>query len=140
MLPRIVLAGIAFLLCLIAAAVFFMTDSPLAKTISAVVLVAYVAFMAASDTLAAWLNERHVDAHPHLLRNDAVGEIVTVCGDFEAQSGFAQGLVLLHGERWKATCTQGASPKAGDLMIVRAREGLTLVVEPDPHSISGTII
>lgn len=126
---RFVLGGIAFLLCLAAAGVFLMSESAVLQTISGVIVVSYLVFAVASDWVEAWLNERHVEAHPHLLKNEAVGEIVTVTGDFEARSGAAHGVVLLRGETWSAYSPGDDVPKDGDIMIVRAREGLTLVVQ-----------
>ena len=130
LLPRVVLGVIALFLCLIAAGTFVMSESTVIRAICTVVLVAYIVFLAASHWVEARLNERHVEKHPHLLKNEAVGETVTVSGDFEPQSGAARGMVLLHGERWKAYCCGDHVPRDGDIMIVQSREGLTLAVQP----------
>jgi membrane-bound serine protease (ClpP class) len=49
----------------------------------------------------------------------AVGEVVTRCAPL--------GQVRLQGELWRARCEEGADP--GERVRVRARDGLTLVVE-----------
>jgi membrane protein implicated in regulation of membrane protease activity len=128
-LSRLVLGAIAFLVFLMAGGLVVMTESPVLKAVGAVVAVAYVVFLFVSDLIEARLNEKHVEEHPHLLKNEAVGETVTVSGDFEVQSGSAKGMVVLHGAQWKAYCAGDHVPKDGDTLLVRAREGLTLVVQ-----------
>jgi hypothetical protein len=86
---KIVLGTIAFGLCFIVGAIL--------KTIGTVLLISYLVFCLGLDWIAAWSNERHVEENPHLLKNEAIGETVTVNGDFEAQAGAAKGFVFLHG-------------------------------------------
>ncbi|MGD8339418.1 MAG: NfeD family protein [Gammaproteobacteria bacterium] len=128
-LPRFVLGIIAFCICIVVAAILLAAESAALKAIGATVLLAYLALAFASDWILAWHNEKHVEENPHLLKNDAVGETVTVSGNFEASSGAARGLVVLHGVTWKAYCSESHVPKDGDVMVVRDREGLTLVVQ-----------
>lgn len=128
---KFVLGAIALGLCVILAAIFLMSANVVLKVTGVVVLVAYLAFSLAFDWIAARANERHVEAFPHLLKNEAIGETVTVNGDFRAQADAATGSVFLHGENWKAYCSGHHVPKDGDTMIVRNRKGLTLHVHPE---------
>lgn len=128
---RLILGAVAFLAGVIAVAVFVMSESAVLKTIGGAVVLAYVVFVAASDWIEAWLNEKHVEAYPHLLRNDAVGKTVTVSGDFQTSQGIASGTVILNGETWRAYCPGDHVPTNGSVLVVRRREGLTLVVQPD---------
>ena len=135
-LRRIVLGAIAFGLCLVAAAILLMSEDSVLKLIGAGVLLGYLILASAGDWVLARQNERHVEENPHLLRNDAVGEIVTARGDFEAQTDSARGVVLLHGEIWRARCPGNHVPKDGDKMPVVSREGLTLVVQSPRHQVA----
>ena len=137
LIRRLALGVVAFLLCLTAGAVFVITESAVLKSVSASVIVGYFVFLAGVDWLEARLNEKHVEANPHLLKNDAIGEEVRASRDFEAQSDMATGTVFFRGERWKACCSGGHIPKAGDILIVSGREGLTLVVRDTSRQGSG---
>lgn len=130
LLSRFVLGAIAFCLCAIVAATFFMSENSTLKAIGAILLSTYLFAAFATDWFLAMRNEKHVEDNPHLLKNEAVGETVTVSGDFEVQSGTASGVVILHGAIWKAYCSGCPAPRDGDAMVVLAREGLTLVVQP----------
>lgn len=127
---RLLLGVIAFVVGASAVVLFVVSDSAVLKAIGGTVVLVYVLFVAASDWIEAWLNEKHVEAHPHLLKNDAVGETVTASGDFEATEGAATGIVVLNGEKWKAYCPGDQVPKNGNALVVERREGLTLVVRP----------
>lgn len=134
-LRKLALGAVVCLLGLIAGGIFFISDSAVLKSISAFIVAGYFVFLAASDWIEARLNEKHVEANPHLLRNDAIGEAVKVSGAFEVRSGTARGTVLLHGERWKASCSGSHVPETGDTLIVCGREGLTLVVRPQGRAV-----
>jgi membrane protein implicated in regulation of membrane protease activity len=74
--------------------------------------------------------ERHVDQNPHLLKNNAIGEVVTAVAEFEWRDGTAKGVVMLNGEKWRARCMAGLVPGAGERLRVSGRDGLTLHVRP----------
>jgi membrane-bound serine protease (ClpP class) len=56
-----------------------------------------------------------------------IGTTATVIGECRPK-----GQVRVRGEIWEARCAQGAS--AGDVVVIRARDGLVLTVEPAPAS------
>ena len=49
--------------------------------------------------------ERHVEQNPELLKNEAIGEEVTVLTEFASADGLHKGVVMLHAEKWQAQCT-----------------------------------
>ena len=56
-----------------------------------------------------------------------IGTTATVIGECRPH-----GQVQLDGEIWEARCAQGAS--AGDVVVIRERDGLVLTVEPVPET------
>lgn len=115
---------------LIAAAILAMSETRIYQIAGAVLVVAFVLIMFASDWFDAWSNEKHVENNPHLLRNDAIGKRVTASGKFRVTGGVTTGLVILGGERWKARCLSNYLPEDGEILSVESREGLTLLVQP----------
>lgn len=121
-----VVGGIA----LVAVAFLLMSETRIYQIGGAVLVVALVVLKFALDWFDAWSNERHVEKHPHLLKNDAIGERVTASGRFSVKGGVATGLVTLSGEKWKAHCLGDYLPEDGEVLSVESREGLTLFVQP----------
>ena len=105
------------------------TDDQVLKIVGAAIIVVVLLLWLSSDVIDAWLNERHVDRYPHLLRNEAIGQIVVARGDFEAAAGHARGYVLFKGEKWRARCSGAEVPRDGQRMRVQRREGLILHVQ-----------
>jgi membrane protein implicated in regulation of membrane protease activity len=130
LLSKFILGVIAFCLCVVVAAILLTSDNSALKATGAIVLLVYFAGAFVSDWVLARQNEKHVEENPHLLKNEAVGETVTASGDFEAQSGAAKGLVILHGAFWRAHCSGRHVPRDGDALLVHDRDGLTLIVGP----------
>ena len=56
-----------------------------------------------------------------------IGTTATVIGECRPK-----GQVRVRGEIWEARCAEGAS--AGDVVVIRGRDGLVLTVEPAPAS------
>ena len=86
----------------------------------AIAVVVVAAVVEVAETLFwLWLSRRgKVKMGPETLVG-AVAEVVTPCAPL--------GQVRLQGELWRARCEEGAEP--GESVRVRARDGLTLVVE-----------
>jgi membrane protein implicated in regulation of membrane protease activity len=130
--PRILLRIVAVSTALAGGAALVMSDDRVLKIVGAVILGIVLVLWFASDLIDAWSNERHVEKHPHLLKNEAIGQLVSVLGDFERHRGSASGHVLLHGEKWRATFIGSRLPKHGECLSVLRREGLSLIVQPRP--------
>ena len=126
--PRLVIGVISGGIVFIVAVMLIMSESGVFQITGMVVVVAFLVFAFASDWFDARTNERHVEKHPELLRNDAIGEHVVASGAFEMADDAATGYVILNGEQWKASCASGYLPKHGDVLSVHGREGLTLFV------------
>lgn len=68
-----------------------------------------------------WLSQRHRIRMGAETLLGAAAEVVTPCRP--------EGQVRIQGELWRARCGSGADP--GDKVRVVARDGLTLLVEPE---------
>jgi membrane-bound serine protease (ClpP class) len=67
------------------------------------------------------VRKRRVKVGAHTL----IGQQAVAIGDCRPR-----GQVRLRGEIWEARCAAGAA--AGDTVVIRDRDGLTLIVEPAP--------
>jgi len=128
--PSRIVAAIVAGLVLFVAVILLMSETRMYRIAGAVMVIVFLVFTVALDWFQAWSNERHVEKHPHLLRNDAIGERVTASGKFCLTGGVGTGLVILSGEKWKARCRAGYLPEDGEILSVESREGLTLFVQP----------
>ena len=129
-LRRTFLGIVAFAVLLVAAGVLRMSDSPVLKVAGAVIAIALVLGWLISPFVDARFWERHAEKFPELLKNEAIGRTVTALDAFTRVDGVAIGIVELNGEKWKARCIGESLPAAGQALVVRRREGLTLDVQP----------
>jgi membrane protein implicated in regulation of membrane protease activity len=130
MKSRRIIAVLVGGIVLIAAAILVFSDSRANQIGGVSLLVAFLVLSLIWDWFEAWSNERHVKENPHLLKNDAIGERVTVSGKFYIDGGVATGVVVLSGVKWKARCPAEHLPEDGEILRVESRDGLTLLVSP----------
>ena len=126
---RILFGVCLTVLILIAGAIFTMSDNRTFQLVGGIVVILLLIAVFFAEWFEAHLNEKHVEANPHLLKNDPVGETVKVIRDFRPAGDFAMGFVVLNGSQWRARSFDASLPKAGDAMTVTSRDGLTLNVE-----------
>lgn len=83
------------------------------------------------DVLMAWHDERRAERGEFVLLNDMVGDTGVVTGGFVRGHGGFRGQVRVRGESWSALYSGQRALQPGETVQVRARKGLTLVVDPD---------
>lgn len=132
---RFLVVVIAVGVLIIVAVMLIMSESRAVQIIGAAVLGMLLILAFVPEFILVRENEKHVEKYPELLKNEAIGETVTALGSFECIGDSSTGLVVLNGERWKASCAGSYVPRDGERLIVRGRERLTLDVQPQDSDI-----
>ena len=129
------LSAIAGGITLVAAAMLLMSGVYVLQLVGGVLAAALVVFWLALPFIDARSMERHIEANPAQLKNEAIGKSVTVCGSFRLAGEVSAGHVFLYGEKWSCRCTSVYFPSDGEVLLVQGREGLTLVVGPQNNEV-----
>jgi len=124
------LSAIAGGITLVVAALLLMSGVYALQLAGGVLAVALVIFWLALPFIDAHSMERHINANPGQLKNEAIGKSVTVHGSFRLIGEVSVGHVYLNGEMWNCRCTSLYFPRDGEVLRVQARDGLTLIVVP----------
>ncbi len=128
-IPLKFIAGVAVLGALLVAAALMVLSGDTVLRVAGIVLgTVCLGWWLLGPVLDARSSERHVENFPELLHNEAIGQPVTAVGDFRPGGRRPAGRVRLRGEQWRAECLSGDSPRDGERLRVRGREGLTLLV------------